>query len=206
MTIIVGTRYAQGIVVGYDTINLRLINNIIDNKYLPAGYIEKFRQIKTGGQTLGAGIAGLANKEYFLLIEDEIKKNKNVTKGINSFLSKNRLDGYESTSFPAVGQEFIFGDAKGFRIPDSVVNQIGFRQDYVGIGRGYYPAVEEFIRNNHDPKSSFDDALDLIKKAIDISKVENREDPEYINGGIIKGMGLVRIANNKYDILEFSKR
>ncbi|MGV8171858.1 MAG: hypothetical protein ACP5OA_04150 [Candidatus Woesearchaeota archaeon] len=202
MTIIVGTRYAQGIIVGYDTVSLYPKGD----KYRMSGYIEKFRSIYANGHNLGVGLSDIVDEGYFFMIRDELNNNKDITKGINKFLRYNKLDSKEAKFVPNNITSFIFGDARGLRTATNAEDHVGFRQDYAGIGRGYYPAIAEFMRKNHNPKSGFDDALVLIKNALELSKIENRKDPEYIKGNIIKGMGIGRMTDNNYELLEVSNK
>ena len=200
MAIIIGAKYDNGVVVGYDTINLAFK----DGKYEQLGDVNKFRQIKTNGKIMGAGMSGQFNMECLSLIEKEINNNGNIAKGINSFLEKSKSNEYESLPNPCLGIQFLFGDADGIRIGD-MIQKIGFRQSYAGIGHRYYPAVEQFMHQNHNPKASFDYTFDLVKRALDLSKEENLKDPGYPKGKIIKGMGLVRITNDEYVILQLSR-
>jgi hypothetical protein len=203
MTIIIGAKYNEGVLIGYDTLELTKTDSKLIPKKNP---IHKFRQIKD--YVVGMGFSGEVDLDFFTQYENLISESKQIIDVVSQkFLRTNFVDGIDAMHMPYLIHDFVFATHDKLLFGTNCNRGFGHvpvSKDFGGIGFGYYSSVDLFFKSKHSIEMDLEKCIQVVKSVINFAKEETFKDPKYNLGHKLSGLGLVNINKNNYEILEFN--
>lgn len=201
MTIIIGAKYNDGVIIGYDTLNVKL--NYKNKPTFDKEPAHKFRQVSNN--SFGMGMAGLVDLDFFNDYENLLKDyNNEIYSASKKFLRQNVVDSMEAMFQRELIRNFIFASHdKLFFGCNHRYECEPKEKEFGGIGEGY-KYCNDFFEKEYSSNMNLNKCVELIQSTINYATEKaNNTEGNLEKGHVLDGLGIVNIEKNKYQILNF---
>ena len=203
MTIIIAAKFNGSVYVAYDT----LVSELVKGRYVESGSpTRKWRQV--GDYPVCMGVSGKVDSGLFDGLQEQLAKYEHDWEGgIDRFVRVHTPDSEDRMFMSFLGLEFLFTFPQeqgiDLRRRDNYGGSRNGEINVGGIGFGYTPDVETFVKRRVNRCRDDASLVALLRNAVELAKSNAEKDPENHDGRMLRGFGLSRVTMPGLEELEF---